>query len=99
MTRRYKTFLGTNLAHAKAQIVELYQLFTISIPLDNLKVIGFKSCPRDQTIMLLRTLRFRGLFAVRILAGNFVRGSIVEAAEGKLQRKIGEGGRGAMSQL
>ena len=38
--------------------------------------------------------RFRGLFAVPNLARNFARGSAVEAAGGKSQRKIGEGGRG-----
>jgi hypothetical protein len=43
--------------------------------------------------------RFRGLFAARILAQNFVRGSVVEAAGGKSQRKIGEGGGGAMTQM
>jgi len=47
----------------------------------------------------LKTYRFRGLFAFRILAGNFVRGSVVEAAGGKSQREIGGGGRDAMTQL
>jgi hypothetical protein len=47
----------------------------------------------------LKTHRFRGLFAVPNLAENFARGSAVEAAEGKSQRKIGEGERGAMTQL
>jgi hypothetical protein len=36
----------------------------------------------------LKTRCFRGLFAARILAGNFVRGSVAEAAEGKSQHKI-----------
>jgi len=45
----------------------------------------------------LKTFRFRGLFAASNLAGNFARGSAVEAAGGKSQRKIGEGGRGAMT--
>jgi hypothetical protein len=62
--------------------------------------VGIGGCVSPQPdIKPLRTLRFRGLFAVRILAGNFVRGSVVEAPEGKSQRKIGEGGGGAMTQL
>jgi hypothetical protein len=47
----------------------------------------------------LKTHRFRGLFAAPNLVGNFARGSAVEAAEGKSQRKIGEGERAAMTQL
>jgi hypothetical protein len=47
----------------------------------------------------LKTHRFRGLFADRISARNFVRGSVVEAAEGKSQRKIGGVGRDTMAQL
>jgi hypothetical protein len=42
----------------------------------------------------LKTHRFRGLFAARILTRNFAHGNAVEAAEGKSQRKIGEGGGG-----
>jgi hypothetical protein len=33
------------------------------------------------------------------VAKNFIRGSAVEAAGGKSQRKIGEGSSGAMTQL
>jgi hypothetical protein len=51
------------------------------------------------SIKPLRIHRFRGLFAAPNLAGNFARGSAVEAAGGKSQCKIGEGGRGAMTQL
>jgi hypothetical protein len=38
----------------------------------------------------LKTFCFQGLFTGRILARNFVRGSVVEAAEGKSQRRNGE---------
>jgi hypothetical protein len=47
----------------------------------------------------LKTHHFRGLFAARILVQNFVRGSVVEAAEGKSQREIGAVERGVMTQL
>jgi hypothetical protein len=47
----------------------------------------------------LKTNRFRGLFAAHILAGNFVRGSVVEAAGGKRQREIDGAKRGVMTQL
>jgi hypothetical protein len=43
--------------------------------------------------------RFQGLFAIPDLARNFALGSVVEAAGGKSQRKIGEGSSGAMTQL
>jgi hypothetical protein len=39
----------------------------------------------------LKAFRFRGLFTVLNLAGNFARVSVVEAARGKPQRKIGDG--------
>jgi hypothetical protein len=47
----------------------------------------------------LKTFCFQGHFIVPNLARNFARGTVVEAAGGKSQRKIGEGGRGAMTQL
>jgi hypothetical protein len=47
----------------------------------------------------LKTRRFRGLFAARILVRNFVRGSVVEAAGGKSQRKIDGARCDAMTQL
>jgi len=47
----------------------------------------------------LKTHRFQGLFAALILTRTFVRGSVVEAAGGKLQRKIGGVGRKEMPQL
>jgi len=47
----------------------------------------------------LKTNRFLGLFAALILAGDFVRGSVVEAAGGKQQRKIDGAKRGVMTQL
>ena len=60
----------------------------------NLKVIGSNPIPQP-SFKPLRTYRFQGLFAVPNLPGNFARGSAVEAAGGKSQRKIGEGGGGA----
>jgi hypothetical protein len=47
----------------------------------------------------LKICHFQGLFAGRILMRIFVRGSVVEAAGGKSQRKIGGVRREEMTQL
>ena len=54
---------------------------------------------RTGIYLRLYVVAWNSNFAVLDLAGNFARGSAVEAAGGKSQRKIGEGGRGATTQL
>ena len=64
----------------------------------NLKVIGSNPIPATSH-QALESKSFSRAFAAPNLAGNFFRGSAVEAAGGKSQRKIGEGGPGAITQL
>jgi hypothetical protein len=64
----------------------------------NLKVIGSNPIPQPD-IKPLKIHRFRGFFAAPNLAGNFARGSVVEALGGKSQRRIGAGRRGVMTRL
>jgi len=47
----------------------------------------------------LETHEFQGFFASQILAGDFTRGSVVEAAGGKPQREIDVARRDVMTQL
>lgn len=56
------------------------------------------ACPRDQP-KALENMPFQGLLAARISARNFVRGSIVEATEGKSQHTIDGVARDVMTQL
>jgi hypothetical protein len=62
--------------------------------------VGIGGCePPQPDNKPLKTNRFRGIFAAPNLVRNFVRGSIVEAAKGKSQRKIGGVARRVMTQL
>jgi hypothetical protein len=64
----------------------------------NLKVIGSNPVPKP-SFKPLKRIVFEGFLLLPNLVGNFARGSALEAAEGKSQRKIGEGERAAMTQL
>jgi hypothetical protein len=64
----------------------------------NLKVIGSNPIPATRH-QALENVSFSRVFCSRILARNFVRGSVVESAEGKSQRKIDGVGRDVMTQL
>jgi hypothetical protein len=64
----------------------------------NLKVTGSNPVPATRH-QALENASFSRAFCARILARNFVRGSVVEAAGGKRQRKIDGARRCVMTQL